>query len=45
VAGKGDGGVEVVHPAYIDSASQRTILAGRARRTAGRPVPLADETS
>jgi hypothetical protein len=32
VQGNGSGACEVVQPAYIDSVTQRTILAGRARR-------------
>jgi hypothetical protein len=32
VHGNGSGACEVVQPAYIDSVTQRTILAGRARR-------------
>jgi len=32
VQGNGSGACEVVQPAYIDSITQRTILAGRARR-------------
>jgi hypothetical protein len=33
VTGNGDGEIEIAHPAYVDEASEKIILAGRARRT------------
>jgi hypothetical protein len=45
VQGNGSGACEVVQPAYVDSLTQRTILAGRARRQqATGPEPAVSPT-